>query len=378
MPFAIKNQGTVFAGEQGSLRQSSLYPGVSVLPSGRCIVTFRTASFREATTEQHIQMCFSDDGGKTWSDPREYFNRAPLIDSRSGDFFTMYTTPMGGSEVLGLLLWVDTSRPERPYYNPETNGIIDHKLFITRSHNSGNDWDTPVPMDGMPTGRPTAHTAPVLLLPDGTLGCQFEVHKHHDDNGPKFFEGAMIFSSDGGKTWGNYSIVSHDPDMRIFWWDQRINQVGDKLLALFWTYDDKESRYLNIHAAQSPDGGKTWGEHYDTGVSGQPSQPVLLKDGSIAMAYIDRTASPAIKVRRSFDGGVTWPGDTELIVFNSDLMKQDKEKTTMSEMWSEMYRFSVGFPSIALMPDGNLLVTYYSGTHTDHTAIRYAVVDTEQ
>ncbi len=374
MGWSIESRGTVFEGKAGSPSQSALYPGVSVLPSGRCIATFRTASFREATTGQTVQMCFSDDGGRTWSEPHAFFNDYPVVDGRQGEFFSMYTTPLGGTEVLGLILWVDTSAPERPYYNPETNGIIDHKLFLTRSLNDGDDWDTPVLLSGMPTSRPTAPTAPVLLLPDGRLGCQFEVHKGHAEIGMKFFEGSMIFSSDDGKTWGDYSVVSHDPEMRIFSWDQRINRIGDTLLALFWTYDDLESSYLNIHASQSLDFGKTWGEHYDTGVPGQPSQPVLLQDGSVAMAYIDRTGSPTIKVRKSIDGGITWPEESELTVFDSEQMKQDKEKSSMSEMWSEMYRFSVGFPSIAVTTEGNLLVCYYSGGDTDSTSIQSAIV----
>lgn len=374
MSLRLIAQGTVFEGKTRSQYQSALYPGICVLPSGRCIVTFRAAPFREATNGGKILMCFSDGDCSTWSEPYEFFKTFPMVHNHCGEFFLMYVTPLGGSKVLGTLLWVDTSKPERPYYNPETHGIIDHKIFFTRSFNNGKDWETPYPLSGMPHSRPTALTSPTILFPDGKLGCQFEVHKHYDEPGSKFFEGAMIFSSDGGKTWGDYSIVSHDPHMRIFWWDQRINLVGDKLLGLFWTYDDKDSRYLNIHAAQSSDFGKTWGEHYDTGVLGQPSQPVALSDGSIAMAYIDRTASPAIKIRQSFDGGITWPPDTELVVFDSGLIKQENQKENMNDMWREMYLFSVGFPVAAVLPNGDLIICYYSGPHADRTAIRWAII----
>ena len=374
MGLKLKARGTVFSGEPGSSCQSSLYPGVSVLPDGRCLVTFRTAAFREARKGQTVRMCISCDSGATWSEPHVFFPEAPDIDGQSGEFFSMYTTPAGGSEVLGLILRVDTSHPEHPYYNPETNGIVDHKLYFTRSHDDGSSWETPSILSGMPVSRPTAPTAPLLMLPGGEIGCQFEVHKAHQEIGPKYFEGAMIFSSDDGKTWKDYSVVSNDPEQRIFWWDQRINRLDDRLLALFWTYDDRESKYLNIHASLSTDNGRTWGVHYDTGVPGQPSQPVLLKDGSIAMAYVDRTGSPAIRVRQSFDGGVTWPAGTEVTVFDSEQAKQDKEKTSLSDMWTEMYQFSVGFPSIAVMPDGNLMVCYYSGPDTDSTAIRWAII----
>lgn len=374
MGLILKKTGTVFEGQACGPDQSALYPGVCALPSGRLIVTFRTASHREATAEQKLVMCFSDDKGETWSKPHEFFRQAPKVEDRCGEFFLMYITPVGGSELLGTLIWVDASKPDRPYYNPETHGIIDHNIFFAKSHNHGDNWEKPYPLQMMPHSRPAAVTSPTLLLPDGKLACQFEVHKHYDEVGPMFFEGALMFSEDGGELWSDYKIVSKDPKMRFFWWDQRINVVGKKLLGLFWTYDDKESAYLNIHAAQSMDCGATWGEHYDTGVPGQPSQPVGLTDGSLAMAYVDRTTAPAIRVRQSVDGGRTWPRDTEVTVYDSGLETQVNKKDGLNDMWTEIYQFSVGFPGVAVMPDGDLIVCYYAGTHTDCTSIKWALL----
>lgn len=365
----LAGEGVVFNGAAENER-SALYPGVCVMPSGRVIVTFRLAPRREATTGQRVMMRASDDGGKTFY-TTAVFEEMPAVEGRYGESFLMYVTPLGGNEALGAVQWVDCSRPERPYYNPETSGIIDHRVFFTRTADNGESWQPVWQMEGPAHPRPTALTSPVVALPDGRLMCQFEVHKNHDEQGPVFFEGAVVFSQDGGRSFDGYTRVSHDPAGRIFYWDQRLNTAGSGLLGLFWTYDDKASKYLNIHAARSADG-RAWGPHFDTGVPGQPSQPVRLAGGTLAMAFADRTGAPAIKVRQSFDDGATWPDETEVVLFDSGQARQDNSKTSLNDMWSEMYRFSVGFPVAAALPDGGLMVCYYAGPSTDETVIRWA------
>ena len=122
----------------------------------------------------------------------------------------------------------------------------------------------------------------------------------------------------------------------------------------------------------SDDEGRTWSELWDTGVPGQPAAPVSLPDGRIAMVYVDRTAAPVIKVRASSDGGRTWPEETETPLTEAETVSQTWSKSKMQDAWAEMGAFSIGLPATAPLPNGDVLVVYYSGPETDFTSICWA------
>jgi hypothetical protein len=169
--------------------------------------------------------------------------------------------------------------------------------------------------------------------------------------------------------------VSNDPANRFFYWDQRPAVIGKKqILDLFWTYDNKKAVYLNIHARESLDDGRTWSTIWDTGVPGQPAAPVRLKDDRIAMVYVDRTGVPTIKARISAAGGRTWPKKTETVLFRPPTINQTRNKKSMSDAWSEMARFSTGLPTTAALPNSDFVVVFYTGPETDKTDIRWVRV----
>ena len=115
---------------------------------------------------------------------------------------------------------------------------------------------------------------------------------------------------------------------------------------------------------------------WDTGLPGQPAPPVSLPEGRIALAYVDRTAAPVIKLRLSADRGHTWPEGTEFIIYESERDSQTWRKATMQDVWAEMGQFSVGLPATASLPNGDILVVYYAGPETDLTDVQWAAVAT--
>ena len=176
-----------------------------------------------------------------------------------------------------------------------------------------------------------------------------------------------------GRTWKSTVDVHTDPARRIFCWDQRLERLADDaVIGLFWTFDRRANEYLNIHARRSGDGGRTWGPLHDTGVPGQPARAVGLTDGRVVMTYVDRTAAPAIKSRLSKDGGQTWPANSEIVVHQRAQSKQTVTKHSMQDAWAEMSAFSIGLPDATLLPDGDVLVVYYTGLDPDHTDIQWA------
>ncbi len=365
----IIGQGTVFRGEKGTDHASCAFPGIAVLPNGRWVCGFRAAPTKKGTAGQHALLTISDDEGSTWSVITDPFAPPPVA-GRAGLFRAAYPTALGGDKVLMALCWVDHSDPALPFFNEETEGLLDTRIFLSLSKNCGDTWSAPRLIDTSPFPSPTSLTGPVLILPDAEWTLQFEINKSYHDSEPWRHSSILMFSFDRGLSWPHHVVVSCDPNNRIFFWDQRPAVLEDgSLLDVFWTYDRSAADYLNIHARKSTPGGRVWSEFWDTGVAGQPAQPVSLPDGRIALVYVVRKDESGIKLRVSSDGGKTWPAETETALYQPELPPQSGKKTSMQDTWSEMERFSFGLPATALLPNGDLLVVFYAGLEPDLTDI---------
>ncbi|MBI3990871.1 MAG: exo-alpha-sialidase [Candidatus Omnitrophica bacterium] len=371
----IIDKGIVFQGKKDSEYSSCAFPGVCVLPDGRWICSFRTAPSKSAALHQNVRITWSDNEGKSWATSISPFNPI-FLNSKPGIFRCGYLTVLKDKRVMCILSWVDHSNPDLSFFNEETEGLLDTKIFLSFSENRGEKWSVPKAVDASPFNNfPTPVTGPLLILPDGYWACQFEINKPYYDKMPWRHSSIMTFSKNNGESWNEHTVVSNDPGNRIFYWDQRPGVLKDgRVLVLFWTYDTKCSEYLNIHARESLDCCRTWSNIWDTGVSGQPAPPVLLEDGRIAMVYVQRTDTTTIKMRISKDNGRIWPDDTEMVIYQTVPVSQVYNKMDMKDAWKEMSLFSVGLPATTFLRNGDILIVYYAGLHTDNTSIYWARV----
>ena len=368
----IVDRGIACASQPGTDRQSCCYPDICVLPDGRWMIMFRAAYAKRPTLGSHMCMVVSDDEGATWRGPVAPF-AVPQIDGRAGALILAYVTPLGGDELIASLGWMDYSDPHRPFFNDDTEGLLDMRVLLSRSHDGGASWTAPEMVDTSPYPPPIPITGPVMLLPDGEWAIQAELNKPYEDTSPWLHAAVMLFSKDDGKTWPRDFAVGLHPENRVFYWDQRLSVLADgRILALFWSFDRVDNVYLNIQARESLDSGYTWSEMWDTGVAGQPGRASSLPDGRTLMPYVDRTAVPCIKVRVSSDHGRTWPEDTELAVPGIEREREEKGKHSMQDAWAEFARFSLGHPHSHAMPSGDTLLVYYAGSHYDRTSIHWA------
>ena len=370
----IENAGSVFEGAPGSELQSATFPVPCVTGSGRWLCTFRAASSKGKCTEQRTLLTWSDNEGRSWSDPTEPFKPVD-IDGKPGIMRFAGLTALEGERLFAVVCWIDHSNPSFPYFNEATEGLLDTRIFTSISEDNRLTWAPLRLMDTSPFNVPTPLTGPVLKLANGELACQFELNKPYYDTAPWRHASVMKFSSDCGRTWPRHTIAAEDPDKRIFYWDQRPAVLADgRILDLFWTFDREDATYLNIHARESVDCGHSWSEIWDTSIPGQPAPAFHLEDGTLAMAHVDRTAAPVIKVRRSTDGGRSWPDEEALVVYHAAGRSQTEAKSSMQDAWSEMYKFSVGLPCTTQLAGGGALLVYYAGPETDVTSIHWTVV----
>jgi hypothetical protein len=368
-------QGIVAHSQPGTGRQSCAFPGVCVTPSGRWLVTFRAGPTKAGMQGQRPLICWSDDAGATWSEPTAPFQ--PIRHRGTpGSFRTAYVTALSDGTLIAAICWVDDTDPARPFFNEETEGLLDTRICISRSDDNGVHWSPCEFVDTAPIDEPAPLTGAILNQGSGEdgdlLACQFELNKHYLDTTPWNHRSVLLLSGDSGRSWPDHVITSEVGDGSVFYWDQRPAVVGDgELLDLFWTFDRASGVYLNIHARRSQNQGRDWSSLWDTGVPGQPAPAVRLADGRLVMVYVDRTAAPAIKVRTSDDDGHDWPDASELTLFAHDVSQDLSQPGDMQTAWNEMYDFALGLPTTVLLSGGDVLVVFYAGSSGDETSIHW-------
>lgn len=348
---------------------SCTFPCIQKLSSGRWLATFKASEKKGDCSFMQAVLCWSDDEGLTWSTPEEPVI-LPDIGGIPGQSRIAYTLPLANKSILMVLNWVDCSDTKLPYYDPVEETLKDTRIFYCFSNDEGLTWSDPQLMQMEGINDPVPLTGPPLLLQDGTIACQFEINKSIGDTTKWVHKSAMIFSEDGGHTWGRPVIITNEPDR--YYWDQRPQVLGDgqSILNFFWTLDGKANQYINIHASLSKDGGKQWNPLWDTGIYGQPGQPAVLDDGRLATIEINRSVQPVISVRIMQD-----PCDiaaaVSYVIYNAPLPAQDSVSMTMNEAWDEMVKFSVGHPNLISLGNNELLAYYYAGEHADKTNIEF-------
>lgn len=368
----IVASGVAVAGKENTDQQSNSFPGICVLPNGRWLCGYRSSPFKSKEPGQAARLTWSDDEGATWSEPIMPL-MPPKLEGRPGVLRCLYCTPLGGSDVVAAIMWQDHSDPTLPMFNPKTEGVLDLRLMIARSSDNGETWSDLQEIDQPFYKVPLAITGPILVLPNGEWIYHSEVNKHYDDAETVWHHSSVfMISKDQGRTWPELAVASSCPENRYFYWDQRPQLLDNgKVLDLFWSFDNKEAKYINIQAREFNPADRSWSEMWNTGIPGQPAPPVSLADGRIVMVYVDREGSPTLKARTSNDGGRTWPDATELILHETAVVSQTWDKGKMEDAWNEMGKFSLGLPATTLLPNGDVLAVYYQGPHSDYTDIRW-------
>lgn len=371
----IAEQLVVFDGSSSKDMCSATFQDVCVLPSGRILVSWRGGPQKGPINRgENGYYCISDDGGKTWTQPKAPFGTLK-IDGGEGHARGFQLLSLGDNKVFGVMSLVEEIGEDLPYFNEKTEAIKNTQLYTFFSEDGGETFSEPqrIVMKSKYRGLSCVLTSPPLLLKDGRIMVNFEVYKTYYDEGPFSHHAACIFSADGGKTWGEEVAISEAGD--IYPWDHRAGELEEgHLVDYIWTFDRRINDYLNIHMTESFDGGYTWSELIDVGLPGQAGNPVQLKDGRVALPYFDRTGVPTLKLAFSEDGGKTF--GEPMVVYCHEAPKAEHAKSAYAEAWDEMGKYTAGHCFQDLTNDGNLVIVNYAGPqqHKTNTMITKVLV----
>ena len=368
--FVIEDSGFIL--DTSCLAQQeriAFFTSLCRLQSGKILCGFQIGPKKHAVTST-IGFCHSTDEGQTW-------HRLPIhvetkIDGVPGSLSTAEMVEVCPGRLLLFATWFDRSDPDRPLFDPITEGILKSRQLLAVSTDDGLSWSS---WRELPTAdlKGCAITGPALRWDDGTIALAFESFKEFDD--PKIGRHAawLMLSHDGGETFSLPLLVAQHPEHAVYYWDQRLctgAQAGD-WTALFWTHHLSEKRDLNVHLRHGSRVSGTAGERLTlqpiqiTSIPGQIAAPLWLHDGRLLAFVVDRDRPGTLTLWCSADKGASWPIQNRLIVHTHDeraTLSQGKENVDFKQYWEDMAKWSFGHPAIRLLGDNRVLLAWYAGT----------------
>ncbi len=362
----ILDRGLVYdASPQPADRRIAFFSGLCVLRGGSILCVFQVGSGKHSP-DSTLGLCRSRDGGATWQELSTRFET--IVDGTPGSLSAGAVVESGPGQLQLLATWFDRSDPERPLFDPATEGILHSKLLHAVSDDEGDTWSRwkQLPTPGL-TGCST--TGPVVEWADGRLACAFESYKQFDDPSPARHGAWIIASRDAAGTYGPPLLVAQDPRDEIYYWDQRLCPTGQpgEFVGLFWTHDRANQRDLNVHLRRATVIGDAiqCGPIQSTTIQGQIAAPLVLDDGRLLAFVVDRNRPGTMKLWVSRDMGHTWPPDECLLIHEHDeraAVTQATDNVDFAQYWEDMGKWSFGHPAIRRLDERRVLLAYYAGT----------------
>ncbi|MFO0901705.1 MAG: sialidase family protein [Pirellulales bacterium] len=380
IPFRIVHRATVYdAPRQPRSRRVACFTSLCGLRSGAWLASFQVGSKKHAA-DSTVQICRSDDGGVTWRQLDPHFSTVRR--GVPGSLAAGELLEVAPGRLLLFSTWYDRSEPDRPLFDPITEGILRSRQWVAESVDDGRSWSDwrEVPTDPL-TGCAT--TGPPLSWSDGRIAYAFESFKEFDDPRPAPHRAWLLESTDGGRHFGPPQLVAFDPSERLYYWDQRLcaaDRPGE-FVGLFWTHQRAAQRDVHVHFVRGSLTalGDARATPQETPIRGQIAAPAVLRDGRIAALVVDRAGPCTIRLWCSPDGGNSWPSDESLVVYEHDeraMLHQQGREIDFAQYWEDMGKWSFGHPALRVVDDRRLLAAWYAG-EPEMMSVHCAIVETD-
>lgn len=361
----IEQRGLIFDAEGRSASERiAFFPGLCLLHDGTALAGFQLGSAKHAP-DSTIRLCRSIDGGTNWQEVSARFETH--LDGVPGSLAAPELIECEPGRLLLFATWFDRSDPQRPLFDPVTEGILHSRLVYAFSQDGGEIWSSWQILD-TPGLSGCASTGPLLRWCDGSLAYAFESFKEFDDPKPARHAAWLVHSRDGGRHFSTPWKVAQHPQHEVYYWDQRLCVAGDagEMLALFWTHDLVRKRDLCVHLARGDltANGLTIAAPRATSIPGQIAAPLFLDRGRLVAFVVDRDRPGTMKLWQSPDGGETWPEKDVLVVHTHEersRLSQGRENIDFREYWEDMGKWSFGHPVVRRLGQEHLLLSWYAG-----------------
>ena len=372
----LESCGRIYdATRQSADRRIAFFTSLCRLESGAFLCVFQVGSGKHSV-DSTLALCRSGDGGATWQQIPARFETT--LDGVPGSLSapTALEAEPGGLQLFAT--WFDRGDPDRPLFDPVTEGILHSKLLRAVSDDGGETW-SPWQQLATPELSGCSLTGPAIRWTDGLIALPFESFKEFDDPRPARHGSWVMLSRDGGRMFGAPLLLA--PRHETYYWDARLcpaEQPGG-FVALYWTHDRRAQRDLNVHLRR----GAIRGDAVDdqavvpTTVRGQIGAPLLLDDLRLLAFVVDRNRPGTMKLWQSHDGGNSWPPADCLTVHTHDeqaAVTQQTGQIDFAAYWEDMGKWSFGHPAICRVDHQRVLLAFYAG-EPDTMSIHWARVN---
>jgi hypothetical protein len=365
MKMHIEDRGLIYdASAQPLSARTACFTSLCPTADGSILAAFQVGPRKNAPTA-NVCLARSRDRGATW---QELPVRLPTsLGGVPGSLAAGEMVEVEPGRLLLFATWFNRSDPERPLFDPVTEGILHSKQVRAFSTDSGETWS---PWEVLPTPGLTgcAITGPALRWSDGMIGYPFESFKEYDDTRPGRHGAWITVSRDHGRSFSMPILTGQHPEHKIYYWDQRLcpGKEPGEFIALFWTHDLEQKKDLTVHL-------RTATVRRDrvegppvraTPIPGQIAAPLLLPDGRLLAFVVDRGRPGTLKLWQSADAGVTWPPQDCLVVYTHEeraVLTQGLENIEFKQYWEDMGKWSFGHPAIRLLDSQHVLLAHYAG-----------------
>lgn len=327
-------------------------PRVAVLPDGRLVASFVGRS-GAGTPDYALYVTTSTDGGRSWADERRLWPEDAAAWSLAGSI-------SGGPD--GELVVFGTQTPIAPdgssWWDPERGALAANDLFWARSRDGGQTW-SPRTVIPMPVPGSAEAPGPMLTARSGRRLVCYAPYPTFDPavivDRPQV---VVVRSDDDGATWQGTTMLRLQPHGGTA--EAWLVQLADgRLFGACWGMDLAMGGDLPNPYALSTDGGVTWSPTRSSGLPGQAVGMAAIPDGRVAVAYNQRDAARPpvgvwLAVLRPTDGDA----GVELDVPVWSATTAATTAATGHDVWQS---YTFGEPGVALLPDGDLLITIWSG-----------------
>ncbi len=310
----------------------------------------------------------SRDSGQDWSEPTPIW---PHLTTDWSIFASVSRDAVGNLFLFGSRTPID--QPGESFWSEATQGLKQNGLIWARSVNRGRDWTVPTPI---PMPIPGAAEAPGALCvtrsgrwlvpysPSNTFDPQLRVERN---------QVLVVYSDDAGATWRHSTMLRFN-DPHTSGAEAWVVELADgRLLGTCWHVAHHGDDLPNAFAI-SHDGGTTWQPTRSTGILGQSTALAALPDGRALFVYNQRKhGEPGVWL------AVVRPTDNDFGIEHNAIVwrAETKTRSATSGDLAEWTDFSFGEPSVAVLPDGQLLVALWC-IQPSGTGIRFVKLELPQ
>src|SRR5713101_8016926 len=136
----IEDRGLIYdASHRPDEERIAFFTGLCPLHSGTILSGFQVGPSKHAINAT-IRLCRSRDGDSTWQDVP--FRFETVQDGIPGSLAAGELVEVEPGRLLLFTTWFDRSDPERPLFDPATEGILRSSQLMAVSQDEGETWGT--------------------------------------------------------------------------------------------------------------------------------------------------------------------------------------------------------------------------------------------